>query len=90
MVESMSVDDLQEATAAPIAVLHIDDDSGFLELTEAFLEAKLDRGRVATAAGAEDGLERLDEGSFHCVVCDYDMSRRNGLEVLEAVRARYP
>ena len=90
MVESMSVDDLQEATAAPIAVLHIDDDSGFLELTEAFLEAKLDRGRVATAVGAEDGLERLDEGCFHCVVCDYDMPQRNGLEVLEAVRARYP
>ena len=90
MVESMSVDDLQEATAAPIAVLHIDDDSGYLELTEAFLEAELDRGRVATAAGAEDGLERLDEGCFHCVVCDYDMSRRNGLEVLEAVRAQYP
>ena len=90
MVESMSVDDLQEATAAPIAVLHIDDDSGFLELTEAFLEAKLDQGRVATAVGAEDGLERLDEGCFHCVVCDYDMPQRNGLEVLEAVRARYP
>ena len=86
----MSVDDPQEATAAPIAVLHIDDDSGFLEVTEAFLEAELDRGRITTAVGAEDGLERLDEGRFHCVVCDYDMPQRNGLEVLEAVRARYP
>ena len=86
----MSVDDLQEATATPIAVLHIDDNSGFLELTEAFLEAELDRGRVATAVGAEDGLERLDEGCFHCVVCDYDMPQRNGLEVLEEVRAQYP
>jgi PAS domain S-box-containing protein len=86
----MSIDDPQKAVAAPIEVLHIDDDSGFLDLTEAFLTKELEQATITTAVGAEDGLERLANERFHCVVCDYDMPGQNGLEVLEAVRAEYP
>jgi DNA-binding NtrC family response regulator len=86
----MAVDDPQKAVAAPIDVLHIDDDSGFLELTKAFFTEELTQVTITTALGAEDGLAELENDRFHCVVCDYDMPRQNGLEVLEAIRAEYP
>ena len=48
----MSIDDPQKAVAAPIEVLHIDDASGFLDLTEAFLTKELEQATITTAVGA--------------------------------------
>ncbi|MFB6072398.1 MAG: response regulator [Halobacterium sp.] len=73
-----------------IRVLHVDDDPAFSELARTFLEREADDFDVLTATSASEGLEALRERDVDCVVSDYDMPGRNGIEFLEAVREDYP
>ena len=74
----------------PIRVLHVDDDPDLAEVAATFLERQDDRFAVEIAASAREGRDRLDAGEFDCVISDYDMPGRNGIEFLEAVREEYP
>jgi len=71
-----------------IRVLHVDDSPDVLDLTATFLERVLDRIEVTSAPSAAAGLERLDDAAFDCVVSDYRMPERDGLDFLRAVRER--
>jgi GAF domain-containing protein/CheY-like chemotaxis protein len=71
----------------PIRVLHVDDDDAFVDMAATFLEREDDRIEVITATGADEGLERLDDAGIDCIVSDYDMPGRNGIDFLERVRA---
>jgi len=73
-----------------IRVLHVEDDADFAELAATFLERADERFEVATAADATEGLDRLGDGTFDCVVSDYEMPGTNGIEFLESVREEYP
>ncbi|WP_380676007.1 PAS domain S-box protein [Salinigranum sp. GCM10025319] len=73
----------------PVRVLHVDDDGDFAELTAAFLSREIDRIEVVTAADVDEALATLTD-AVDCVVSDYDMPGRNGIEFLEAVRAEHP
>ena len=73
----------------PIRLLHVDDEPDFPETAAVFLERELDGLTVETAPDAEAGLACLEAGAFDCVVSDYDMPGRSGVEFLEAVRDRY-
>jgi PAS domain S-box-containing protein len=70
----------------PIRVLHVDDDPDFVELAATFLERADDRFVVETATSADEALGRIAENDVDCVVSDYEMPDRNGIEFLEAVR----
>jgi PAS domain S-box-containing protein len=69
--------------------LHVDDDPEFADLTATFLEREDDRFDVVTATSAGEGLERLGP-DVDCVVSDYEMPGRSGIEFLEAVRESHP
>ena len=71
---------------ARVRVLHVDDEPGFAELAGEFLEREDDRIEVLTATDAEEGLTVLGGEQVDCIVSDYDMPGRNGIEFLEAVR----
>jgi len=75
-----------------IRVLHVDDEPDFADLAATFLEREDERFAVETATSAAEGRERLTEGekTFDCVVSDYDMPGKNGVEFLNAVRENYP
>jgi PAS domain S-box-containing protein len=73
-----------------IRVLHVDDDAGFAELTARFLEREDERLSVEVATRASEGLELLADDGFDCIVSDYDMPGRNGIEFLETVREERP
>ncbi|MFB6281001.1 MAG: PAS domain S-box protein [Haloferacaceae archaeon] len=73
-----------------IRVLHVDDDPEFADLAATLLEREQDRFEVETATGAGEGLERLAGDRFDCVVSDYDMPGRDGIEFLRAVREDHP
>ncbi|MDS0219835.1 response regulator [Haloarcula sp. S1AR25-5A] len=73
-----------------ISVLHVDDEPGLAETAAGFLQHENDGFSVETATSASEGLARLAESAFDCVVSDYDMPEMNGIEFLEAVRASYP
>lgn len=74
----------------PIHVLHIDDDTEFLELTATFLERENDRVEMYSRSAADEGLELLRTEPIDCIISDYAMPRTDGLELLEAVRERDP
>jgi PAS domain S-box-containing protein len=77
-----------------VRVLHVDDEPDFAEMTATFLEREDDRFVVETATRAEEGSEMLDgDGDgyeYDCVVSDYDMPGKNGVEFLGSVREEYP
>ncbi|AHG01075.1 hypothetical protein HALLA_15625 [Halostagnicola larsenii XH-48] len=73
-----------------ITVLHVDDDSSLASLIAIYLEREDNRFSVETATAADDGLELLAEYDVDCIVSDYEMTGRNGIEFLKAVRERYP
>ncbi|WP_210408900.1 PAS domain-containing protein [Halorhabdus rudnickae] len=73
-----------------IRVLHVDDEPDFADLAATFLEREDDRFTVETATNAEDGLAVLSGFEADCIVSDYEMPGRNGIEFLETVRQTRP
>jgi PAS domain S-box-containing protein len=73
-----------------IRVLHVDDEPSFAEMAGEFLEREDARLDVVTATSAAEGCALLDEQDIDCVVCDFDMPERNGIEFLEDVREEHP
>ncbi|WP_135822382.1 PAS domain S-box protein [Halostella litorea] len=71
-------------------VLHVDDEPGLADLTATFLERERDTLSVETASNATEGLELLAETDYDCIISDYDMPGRNGIEFLQAVREDHP
>jgi PAS domain S-box-containing protein len=74
----------------PIRVLYVHDHPDFADVVVSFLEREDERFGVETATGTSEGLERLADGEFHCVVSDYEMPGRDGIEFLQAVRETDP
>ena len=74
-----------------ITVLHVDDDEAFTELVREYIQYTHDDISVHTAHRGEDALAHLETtDDVDCVVSDYEMPGKNGLELLGAVRDRYP
>ena len=86
----MPRENLRDTSVPSIDVLHVDDDASVLDLTEDFLSRELDAATITTATGPEAALERLAADTYHCLVSDYDMPERDGLDLLADVRERYP
>ena len=76
--------------ATGIRILHVEDDPSLAELTATYLQRENDTFSISTAADAEEGLDRFDPESFDCILSDYNMPGKNGIEFLEAVRERDP
>ncbi|WP_336337102.1 PAS domain S-box protein [Haloarcula brevis] len=72
-----------------ISVLHVDDDPDLGDLVAVHLERISDDISVCTERSAADGLDRLSERAFDCVVSDHDMPTMDGLEFLKIVREEY-
>ncbi|MFB6130586.1 MAG: PAS domain S-box protein [Salinigranum sp.] len=73
-----------------IRVLAVDDDPAMAQLVVDWLERGIEGLAVTTANGADEALSALEsEPHVDCVVSDYDMPGRNGLELLNAVRERH-
>lgn len=77
-------------TVAHTEILVVDDEPDLAELTAEFLSRENESFHPHTAASATEGLEILAGGEFDCIVSDYDMPGKNGIEFLESVRAEYP
>ncbi|MFB6354132.1 MAG: response regulator [Halobacteriales archaeon] len=78
------------ATDDPIRVLQVEDEPEFAELTADYLEREDERLVVDSAPDASAALDRLAADEVDCVVSDYDLAERTGIDLLEAVRASYP
>lgn len=66
-------------------VILIDDELDLAEVTKEFLE--LDgQMQVSVAGAAQDGLEMLKHGGYDAIVCDYQMPKMDGLQLLKKLR----
>ncbi|MFB6135810.1 MAG: response regulator [Halobacteriaceae archaeon] len=74
------------ASPDEIRVLHVDDDAEFLDLAREVLERDFPDVSVDTVTRAEDGLDRLAETEYDCLVVDYVLPTMDGLEFLQRVR----
>jgi len=71
-----------------IKTLVVDDSEFFAEMTATTLSEN--HGIEASwVQSAEDALKRLEKQKVDCIVSDYDMPGRNGLELLSVVNERY-
>jgi len=73
-----------------IRVLHVDDQPDVADVAARYIQRTDDRFDVEVVDGVDAGLERLEAAEFDCVVSDYDMPQRTGVEFLRAVRDRDP
>jgi PAS domain S-box-containing protein len=73
-----------------IRVLHVDDEPGFAEMAAEFIQRQDERFDIETATSVDEALDRFRENQIHCIVSDFDMPGRNGIEFLEAVREQHP
>ncbi|WP_222845550.1 PAS domain-containing protein [Natronomonas salsuginis] len=73
-----------------VRVLHVDDNRSILDLTAAFPDRELADVSVTSETTPDDALSRLETESFDCVVSEYEMSGRSGLELFEAIREDHP
>jgi len=73
-----------------IHVLHVDDEPDFADIVADFLEREDNSLIVETATSASEGLDRLADEDFDCIISDYDMPEQNGIEFLETVREMAP
>lgn len=72
------------------SVLHIDDEPEFATMAAEFIEREDEQINVVTATSASEGLDRLAENGFDCIVTDYDMPGQNGIELLKTIREDHP
>lgn len=73
-----------------VRILHVDDESPFLDLTAEFLTQEDDRFEIESETSPAAALDRLDTESFDCIVSDYQMPSTTGIEFLETVRESHP
>ncbi|EMA25324.1 MULTISPECIES: response regulator [Haloarcula] len=76
--------------ASGVTVLCVDDEPSYADLIATHLERNDEAIDATGVTSATDGLSYLDEHDVDCIVSDYDMPGIDGLEFLEAVRARDP
>ncbi|MFW6145088.1 MAG: response regulator, partial [Candidatus Natronoplasma sp.] len=69
-----------------IRVLLVDDEPGFLDQGEIFLEKENERLDVTAVISPEKALRLIEEGAFDIIVSDYQMPDMDGLEFLQVVR----
>lgn len=81
---------MSSLTFEPITVLHVDDEPGFTELVRNFLEREDSKLAVCNATSVDEALSILQEMEIDCIVSDYDMPGKDGLDFLELVRDEYP
>ncbi|MFC7078296.1 response regulator [Haloarcula halophila] len=73
-----------------VKVLHVDDEPDFTDLVKDILESEDSALSICTATSVDDALSILQVEDLDCIVSDYDMPGKNGLDFLELVRDEYP
>jgi len=77
-----------DADARPGSVLIVDDEVEIRESLQALLE--MEAYQVQVAGDGEEGMTRIAEHPFDLVLLDYALPGRNGMEILEDIRAHDP
>jgi len=75
----------------PLAILVIDDNEEDRMLCQRSLKSALGDSLLFMEAGnGESGLEAIEKHTPGCILLDYSLPGRNGIEVLKRIRAKHP
>lgn len=80
-VPQIEIDSACEVKEKRLRILHVDDDVSFLYVSKNIIPL-LGNFEVETAVSAEEALRKMRSDSFDAIVSDYEMSNKNGLELL--------
>ncbi|MFW5919008.1 MAG: PAS domain-containing protein [Halanaeroarchaeum sp.] len=69
-----------------ISVLFVDDDGPFVDAVSETLQTENPHVSVETVARAEAAMELIESADVDCVVSEYHLADRDGIDFLEAVR----
>ncbi|MDY7082940.1 MAG: response regulator, partial [Halobacteria archaeon] len=69
--------------------LHVDDEESFLRMASETVERKNDDIDVEARTNVDEGLDYLSENCVDCVVSDYQMPEKDGIDFLREVRDSY-
>ena len=69
-----------------IRILHVDDCADDMELISLQLERVSRNLSITGVEGVDEALTALEEESFDCIICDYEMPVLNGLDLLTRLR----
>ncbi|WP_162562441.1 hybrid sensor histidine kinase/response regulator [Salinigranum rubrum] len=75
---------------APIRLLHVDDDQLLTGLLNDLVVQSHDDISLHSMHDCDGVLSYLETNDVDCVISDYEMPGTNGLELLDAVRQRWP
>lgn len=73
-----------------VTVLHVDDEPGFTELVGDLLEREDQTLSIRNATSVDGALSILQNEEVDCIVSDYDMPGKDGLDFLELVCDEHP
>jgi len=71
-----------------IRVLHVDDDTSFLNVSREILLGIDSNLKVELASNVEEAIDKLEAHHYDVVVSDYELPEINGLEFLKRLRAQ--
>ena len=74
----------------PQKVLLVDDEQDLLDLYREILSQLPSRPEIITSASGARALALLESEEFNLLVCDLNMPKMDGLQVLSIVRKKYP
>ena len=74
---------------ASLSVFHVDDDISFLQLTSDFLDRVDPEIELTTESNIDRAITHLESSlsTYDCIISDYEMGDKTGLDLLEVVRS---
>src|SRR5258708_19841787 len=79
-----------EITPERPKVLLVDDDEDLLDLYKEILSQLPGRPEIFTSSAGARAVGRMESEPFTVLVCDLDMAKMDGLQVLSIVRRKFP
>jgi PAS domain S-box-containing protein len=74
------------SSTVPIRILHVDDDTDFLEVATQILKISGDF-EVDSALNADEAYKKMNTKQYDVIICDYEMPLKDGLQFLKELRA---
>ena len=68
-----------------IRILHVDDDPSTLEISKLML-MNMGNFEIDQAINVDEALKKLQNSHYDCIISDYDMPQKNGLEFLQQLK----
>lgn len=73
-----------------VQLLLVEDDTADREMASLMLEKRAEELAIETASNAIEGYRKIKSTEFDCVISDYDMPKRDGIDLLQQVRETHP